>query len=78
MASSTANGLNLSGSWRYIIARLANGFASGVGGQIVQYEKLASRLMNGRKVNGGDGYNGRRPQVFEGKDMFNGRNIYDL
>ena len=47
-------------SWCVALYRGAvgiNGFAAGVGGQIVQYEKLVSCAMNGRKVNGGVGFN---------------------
>ena len=55
-----------------------NGFAAGVGGQIVQYEKLVSSAMNGRKVNGGLGFNGRRPQVFNKRDIIDGQIIYNV
>ena len=75
---SPASGMSVPGAWRYIVARLANGFASGVGGQIVQYEKLVNRVVNGRKVNGSQGYNGRRPQKFQQRDMIDGQYIYDL
>ena len=50
--------------WSVAISRRVvgiNGFATGVGGQIVQYEKLVDRVVHGRKVNGGHGYSGRRP-----------------
>ena len=73
--------LNLSGAWRGGTSHRAagiNGFANGVGGQIVQYEKLVGRVMNGRKVNGGVGYNGMRPQILKQRDMIDGHVIYDV
>ena len=78
IARSPSNGLSPAGAWRYITARLGNGFAAGVGGQIVQYEKLVSCAMNGRKVNGGAGFNGRRPQVFNKRDIIDGQIIYNV
>lgn len=46
MAASSSNGLNLTGAWRYILARIANGFAVGVGEQIVQYEHAVERASH--------------------------------
>lgn len=62
IAASSSNGLNLTGAWRYIIARMAYGFAVGIGEQIVQYEHAVERASHTATKLHAHGFSGRRPQ----------------
>ena len=76
MAASSSNGLNLTGAWRYILARIANGFAVGVGEQIVQYEHAVERASHAAVKLNARGFSGRRPQTLQMENMVNGIIMY--
>ena len=78
IAASRTNALNQVGAWRYIVARIANSFAKGVGEQIVLYEHAVARASHAAASLHARGFAGRRPQQLQMVNMIDGKIVYGL
>ena len=78
IATASSNALNLTGAWRYIIARVANSFAKGVGEQIVLYEHAVARASHAAARLHARGFEGRRPQQLQMDNMIGGKIMYEV